>query len=101
VAIVTKTLGEAVEAAGTATLQVDYDDQRLRLSAIRIINTHPTLTARLTATSTSTAATFSLDGPPNQTSVQNVPAGQASKFGVTIDSRGRLDGVDYAFGWLV
>ena len=100
-AIITKTIGEAVEVAGTATLQIDYDDQRLRLTAIRIINTHPSLTARLSATSTSTGATFTLDGPPNQTSAQGVPSGQASKFGVTIDSRGRVDGVDYAFGWLV
>lgn len=100
-ATITKTLGEAVEVAGTATLQIDYDDQRLRLSAIRIINTHPTLTARLSATSTSTAATFSLDGPPNQTTSQNVPAGQASKFGVTIDAQGRVDGCDYAFSWVL
>ena len=48
-AIVTKTIGTAVEAEGTATLQIDYDDADLRVRVVRIINTHPTLTARVTA----------------------------------------------------
>ena len=101
-ATITKTLGLLVEDAGRAELQVDYDNVLLRLLAVRIINSHPTLTARVVATSVANPArTATLDGPPAQTTTQAFPGGAAQRLDVTITASGRLDGVFYSFGWLV
>ena len=101
-ATITKTLGLLVEVAGRAELQVDYDDALLRLLAVRIINGHPTLTARVTATSVANPArTATLDGLPAQTTAQALPTGAGQRFDVTFTASGRLDGVTYLFGWVV
>lgn len=100
-AIRTKALGVLVEPEGRAELQVDWDDAAPRLTLVRIVNTHPTLTARVTATSVANPArAASLDGPPNQTTTRTLPTGQQQRLDITIDARGRLHGVEYQFGWL-
>lgn len=100
-AIQTKTLGVLVEPEGMATAQETYDDVRLRLETARIINTHPTLTARLSGfVVANPAKSFTLDCPPNQTVTQNIPTGQQARFDITIDAQGRIDGVEYRFSWV-
>jgi len=99
-AIQTKVLGTAYEPEGFARLEVDYDDNQLRLRVARIVNTHPTLTARATATAVSDPTrSYTLNGLPNQTTSVNIPTGPANRLDITIDARGRLDGVEYQFGW--
>jgi hypothetical protein len=106
-AIQTKTLGVLNEDEGSATLQIDYDDALLRLTTVRIINTHPTRTARVSATVVANPnRTASMDGLPpvapatSKTSSQNLPTGQTQRFNITVLPSGRLDGVDYQFGWV-
>lgn len=101
-AIVTKTIGTAVEAAGGAELRIDYDDADLRVRAVRIVNTHPALTARVTARrNDGTGPVRTLDGPPNQTTEQAIPTSPSQRLQLTVDARGRLDGAEYAFAWVV
>jgi hypothetical protein len=101
VAIVTKTIGVAVEAEGSAELQIDYDDADLRVRIVRIVNTHPALTARVTARrNDGTGPVRTLDGPPNQTTEQAIATSPSQRLQLTVDGRGRLDGVEYSFQWL-
>lgn len=101
-AIVTRTIGVAVEAEGSATLQIDYDDADLRVRVVRIVNTHPALTARVTARrNDGTGPTRTLDGPPNQTTEQTIPTSPSQRLQLVVDAQGRLDGAEYSFAWLV
>ncbi len=97
-AIQTKTLGSVSDTDGTqATLQVDYDDQLLRLTLVRVIN-GTGRTARVTATAVANPSrTYTLNAAPHQTSTQNIPTGAQTRLDVTVDARGRVDGVDYQF----
>ena len=85
---------------GSAVIELDWSDSSFRLQAIRCINTADhavALTARATADGTEFSTTF----PANATTTRNIPGGQAAKFGVTIDARGRVDGIEYSAGWIL
>ena len=84
----------------TAITEVLWNDANLRLDGVRCTN----LTSRgvaLTARATADGTEFSTTFPAGATTTRNIPGGQAAKFGVTIDARGRLNGVDYAISWIV
>lgn len=101
-AIVTRTIGTAVEAEGSAELRIDHDDVDLRVRAVRIVNGHPTLTARVTARrNDGTGPVRTLDGPPAQTIEVAVATTPSQRLQLVVDARGRLDGVEYSFAWVV
>lgn len=101
-AIQTRNIGTAVEELGSAELQIDYDDVDLRVRTVRIINGHPSLTARVTARrNDGTGPTRTLDGPPAQTTEQAIPTSPSQRLQLMVDARGRLDGVEYSFAWVV
>ena len=84
----------------TAVTEVLWNDQNMRLDGVRCTNSTDrgvALTARATADGTTFATTF----PAGATTTRNIPGGQAAKFGVTIDARGRVNGVDYAISLIV
>jgi hypothetical protein len=98
-AIQTKSLGLLVEPEGNAELQIDWDDATLLLRAVRVINDHPTRTARVAAQRIDGSRRVTRDAPPNQTTTQNIPTTQANRLQLTVTPEGRLDGVSYEFGW--
>ena len=94
-ATVTKSLG----VIGPAELQIDYDDALLRLLAVRCINggDQP---ASLTGFSVARPnRTFAFTFPAGQTTTQNVPQGANNRFDITVDARGRVDGVEWSFAY--
>ena len=100
-AIQTRTLGVAVdETTDTiATLQVDYDDVALRLTAVRILNPTSKPTFVTARRASGGGPTYTMNGAPGQTTEQAIPGSAAARLGVSIDAQGRLDGVDYTFGF--
>jgi hypothetical protein len=101
-AIVTRSIGTAFEAEGTAELQIDYDDTDLRVRVVRIVNTHPALSARVTARrNDGTGPVRTLDGPPNQTTEQAISTSPSQRLQLVVDAQGRLDGAEYSFAWVV
>jgi hypothetical protein len=93
-AIVTKNLAILFDNGNTATVELDYDDGTMTLVTVRCRNQ----TARAVVVSgvaTATGRSFSQTFAANQTSTQSIPQNQANKLDVTIDARGRLDGIEY------
>jgi hypothetical protein len=81
-----------------ATLEVDYDDVQLRINVVRCIN--PTsLGVVVVAERLSNGRTYTNTFPAGQTSAINIPSGPNDRLAVTIDARGRLDGVEYHVSW--
>lgn len=85
----------------SATLELDYDDVTLSPIRVRCINT---ASSTFTATATSTignhigqqaAHTFAA----SQTSTVNLPTGAVNRWGVTVDARGRVDGIEISTAW--
>lgn len=100
-ALVTREIGRAYDPgdpALVATLEIDYDDGDLRVRTVRIVN-GTTLLARVTARRTDgTGPTRTLEAPAGQTVSLAVGTIPAQRLQLVVDSRGRLDGVDYTFG---
>lgn len=99
-AIVTKvlgTVGDAQVPPHQAELSIDYDNALLRLTLVRIVN-DTNQVAQVTGTATADPTrTFTMQCPAGQTATQNIPTGQANRLNITIDARGRVDGVEYHF----
>jgi hypothetical protein len=93
-AIATKNLAILFDNGSTATVELDYDDVALTLVTVRCINQ----TARAVVVSgvaTATGRSFSRTFAAFQTNTQSIPQNQANKLDITIDARGRLDGIEY------
>lgn len=102
-AIVTREQGRIIEDSGVAILEYDYDDVSLLLRAIRVRNTTP-LVVEVTAVKTTdpnAGRTVSRTYPANATTVQNIGTGAAARINITIDSRGRMDGVETAMRFVI
>ena len=97
-AIVERSIGEwhSTDPAtpGTMTLAYHYNDQSMRLVDLVCTQTGNTQ-AEITMQSQSTGDTIQRVYTGPGTSTETIPPGQASRFGVTIDARGRIDGVLY------
>lgn len=79
-----------------ATVDYRYDDVALVLVDITCVQDGPT-TVILDATSTSTGATFTRTAVGPGTVTETVPLAAQASFGVFIDGRGRVDGIEYRF----
>lgn len=99
-AIVTLEKGRLVEDAGSAILEIDYDDATMLLRVVRVINEHPTQAARVAVQRTDGSRRVTRDAPPNQTTSQTIPTTQANRLQLTVLPNGRIDGVSYEFGWV-
>jgi hypothetical protein len=100
-AIQTRQLGTLIDDknGGIATLSIDYDDALLRLTAIHLIN-NTTFSVFCTAIRTNgTGQRYVINVPPGQRFDQTIAGGSQARLNVTIDAQGRVDGVDYQFGF--
>jgi len=97
--IVTKT---AVEFdGGNVKWQYTYDDADAppHLLTVTCVNTSQ-FNTRLTATVQANGRTFSqLVRPVDSPFSQNIPTGAQTKLDISIDARGRVDGVDWTASW--
>lgn len=85
-----------------ANLSVDYDDSTLRITALRANN--PTSRAiLLTARRISNGRIYNVTFPAGQAdSFISIPGSPpADRLAITIDERGRLDGVEYSISWIL
>lgn len=83
---------------GSCTWTYDYDDVQLRLLAIHCVN-DTSFNTRGTVTVNSNGRTFSRLVGPNSTFDQNLPSGAQTRLDITVDARGRVDGIDWSFQW--
>lgn len=95
-AILTKTLAEF--ANGTCVWTISYDTVALVLTNVSCTN-NSSEPSRATAVVQSTGREFTTLVPPGGTLNQNIPTSQANKLDLTIDARGRPDGIDYTLQW--
>ena len=97
-AIVTKTIGhDGTPDGGYVEWQIDYDDARLRLTAVRCINNSTSIAWGKAVSVANPSRSYSTTFPANQTTVINIPTGASQRLDITVDARGRVDGVDYQF----
>lgn len=98
-AIITRTLAVLPwDETRTALLQIDYDDADLRVRVVRVVNPAPRGLV-VTAARTNGTRTYTATAPANQTTEVNIPTTAASRLQLNVDSRGRLDGVEYSTRW--
>lgn len=96
-ATVTKSLGSFDN--GNVRFEIDYSDTLLRLLAVRCIN-NSTIPASATVTAVSQPTrTYTRTFAASQTTVLNIPTTAATRLNITVDARGRVDGVDYQLAW--
>jgi hypothetical protein len=94
-AIITKTLGNFDN--GNVVFELDYDNVNLRLTALRCIN-NTSQAAYGQARKTSNGRAYDMRFGPG-TTVIAIPTQTATRLTITIDARGRVDGVDYQLMW--
>lgn len=84
-----------------AEVWLSYDDQALRITQVRIDNTRGVRTFRVVVKRASgTGPTYTLDTAPGVERVEAVNTGQQQRIQVTVDSGGKLSGVDYTFAFV-
>jgi hypothetical protein len=96
-AIQTRTLGSVSDAQvppRSCSVTYSYDDAALVLTAVDVTN-DTNQTVHIDATATATGRNVSVNVAAGQTLHQNVPTNQANKLAITIDARGRMDGVEW------
>jgi hypothetical protein len=76
--------------------EIDYDDVLLRLLAVRCVNDSDH-TCRASLTQIANGRTYTRDFAPHTTQSLSIPTNVAGRINVTIDARGRVDGVDWSF----
>lgn len=91
-ATVTKNL--AYFAGTSVEFQIDYDNASLLLLAVRCIN-NSAEAAYGKARHLGTGRVYDSYFPANQTTFLPIPTGPQTRMQVTVDARGRVDGVDY------
>ena len=82
-----------------ATVEVDYDDVALRVSMLRVRN--PTSRGvNAAAIKQSNGRLYQAIFPAGQDTEIAVPSSPpAARIAITIDTQGRLDGIEYAIRW--
>lgn len=91
-------VSDAQEPPQYATLTIQYDDALLRMTNITVVNFTNRI-ARLTAQrSDGSGPTYTFDTAAGATTSQNIPGNAQNRLGISIDSRGRVDGVEWHFG---
>ena len=101
-ATITKAIGQLHDDVSglVATAEVDYDDALLRLTVFRLVN--PTARAiEGTVVRTSDQRAYTREFPAAATTVLAIPQQAASRVPITLDPRGRLLGIEFAFRWVV
>lgn len=76
-----------------------YDDVGLFLTNLSCDNTQGTKSTTGTATVISNGRTFNRTVAAGGTLSQAIPTGPAVRLGITVDGRGRVDGVDWSFSY--
>jgi hypothetical protein len=85
----------------------DYDDAQLRITQVRCTNNcqgHQNVdtgqldgwATKATLTVLSNGRTYTATVQPGQTLTQDIPTGAQARLDITIDARGRVNGVDYS-----
>lgn len=83
---------------GNCTWSMQYDDVRLLITQIACVNNSAEPT-RGSATVQATGHSFTALVDAGGSLTQVIPTGQANRLDLTVDSRGRPDGIDYTFQW--
>lgn len=98
-AIITRKIGgDGDPVRGYVSFEIDYDDSKLWLRAVRCIN-NSTENAWGRAVCLTNARSGDLVFQPAQTMQISIPGNAANGMGVTILPNGKIDGVDYWFMW--
>ena len=96
--ITRKVGGDGDAQRGYVEFQIDYDDRKNYLTALRCINSS-TEAAWGQATLVADGRSYDMRFPAGQTTYIAIPTGAAQRLGITVDPRGRIDGVEYHFMW--
>lgn len=78
--------------------EIDYNDVSLLLLAVRCIN-NSAEPAYGKAYHLATGRMYDSYFPANQTTFLPIPTGPQTRMQVSVDARGRVDGVDYTLVW--
>ena len=98
-AIVTRSIATLVHDDGTtARVEIDYDDADLRIRVIRVVNQTPVAVV-IEAARTDRSRVHTQTFAANQTTERTVPTNPNNRLQLRVDSRGRLDDVEYALRW--
>ena len=81
-----------------ATVELDYDDVLLRATAIRVINGAPRAVI-IDASRSDKSVSYSQEFPANDTTEILIPGASQNRLGVSIDERGRVDGIEWSMRW--
>jgi hypothetical protein len=81
-----------------ATVTMFWDDVSLFITRFIIDNTQGHFPLRAQATVLKNGREFNTTVQPGDTLDQNIPTGQANRLEITVDARGRIDGVDWHIG---
>lgn len=100
-AIQTRVMGSCRDETNgtTAVLSIDYDDALLRITGVHLVNPTTFAVFATAIRANGTGQTYTLNAAPGQTIDVAVPGGAQARLDVTIDARGRVDGVEYHFGF--
>lgn len=90
--------GDGDPARGYVFWEIDFDDAKLLLTAVRCRNESSEATYG-SVTQISNGRTYGMRFPPNSTTNIAIPTGQAQKIDISIMPSGKLDGVHYSFVW--
>lgn len=98
-AILTVLLDERTDANGnTCRWSYQWNDVSFRLTQISCVNLSM-YNSRFTATSTTTGDVIAFSCTAGAALTQNIPTGQANQFGLSLDARGRVNGVSWSVEW--
>jgi hypothetical protein len=98
-AIITKVMGgDGDPERGYVKFEVDYDNVALRLTTLRCIN-DSTEDCWGKVVKLSNGRTYEHVFPALTTQEFAIPTNTAQRLTITVDERGRIDGVDYFFMW--
>jgi hypothetical protein len=95
-ALVTQTIVEFDN--GNCVWSYEYDDVALRLTRLMCTN-NSAFATRGTITVDKNGRTFSRTVNAGSSLNVNIPTGPQARLEITIDSRGRVDGIDWSFAW--
>lgn len=98
-AIQTVLLDVRTDANGnTSRWSYQWNDASFRLTQISCVN-QSMYNSRFVATSQTTGDVITFSCSAGSTFSQAIPPGQANQFGLSLDARGRVNGVDWSVEW--
>lgn len=85
---------------GSCTWSYEYDDAAQRLTRLMCANDSAAAT-RGSITVEKNGRTFSRTVAAGDSLDVTIPTGAQARLEITVDARGRVDGIDWAFAWPV